>query len=338
MLPDGAVAVADLDNHCIRLILASGGGVLTLAGRGGEEGSEDGPGAVARFSNPTSIVVVAEAGDYYLLVADYGNNKIRRISAGGFVTTYAGSGTAGGADGSGSAASFDLPYGLALGPGGVLYVTEWGGDRVRAVSPAAVVSTVAGGGLSGFADGKGAAARFNCPSGIAVDAAGVIFVADSHNHRIRRISNHAVLTLAGSGERADADGGGDPDGTGTEALFNNPRGLAIDPASGNLLVADSGSRRVRSVNPSTRAVTTVAGGSGDGGSDGGFVAPIAVAVDGRGSILVVDVGSDLVRRVEVSTARRVLFAGAVAAGVLAAVVVAALGLDCPPKGGLAARS
>ena len=120
MLPDGAVAVADLDNHCIRLILASGGGVLTLAGRGGEEGSEHGPGAVARFSNPTSIVVIAEAGDYYLLVADYGNNKIRRISAGGFVTTYAGSGTAGGAAGSGSAASFDLPYGLALGPGGVL--------------------------------------------------------------------------------------------------------------------------------------------------------------------------------------------------------------------------
>ena len=280
-LPDGSVVVADASNHCIRLIAAGGGAVSTLAGKGGERGFADGPAAAARFSGPRGVIVGADGA---IFVADSRNHRIRRIKDGA-VTTFAGSGEVGLADGVGAAASFSNPYGLALGPGGVLYVTEYGGHRVRMISPAGAVTTLAGDGEQGFADGLGAAARFNRPSGLAVDTAGIVFVAS--NHRIRRITNGVVDTLAGSGE------GGFADGVGAAAQFNCPAGLALDPATGHLLVADSGNHRIRAVDPRSGAVSTLAGSGVEDSRDGDgvvarFSCPSGIAVDAQGGILVAD--------------------------------------------------
>ena len=140
-LPDGSVVVADTYNHCIRLIAAGGGAVSTLAGNGGEEGFADGPAAVARFYYPRGVVVGADGA---IFVADWCNNRVRRIKDGA-VTTFAGRGKRGGADGVGAAASFDMPWGLALGSGGILYVSEFG-HRIRMISPAGSVTTLAGSG------------------------------------------------------------------------------------------------------------------------------------------------------------------------------------------------
>ena len=295
-LPDGSVVVADTYNHCIRLIAAGGGAVSTLAGKGGEEGFADGPAASALFFYPRGVVVCADGA---IFVADSGNNRVRRIKDGA-VTTFAGSGEVGRDDGVGAAASFYCPFGLVLGPGGVLHVTETdrfgGSNRVRMISPVGAVTTLAGGGgSSGFADGRGAAARFYCPTGIAVDAAGVVFVADRGNNRIRRITNGVVDTLAGSGERGFADGAG------AAAQFNFPNGLALDPTTGHLLVADRYNHRIRAVDPRSGAVSTLAG-TGDWGTDDGdaaaasFGGPCGVAVDAQGGILVAEQGNGFIRR------------------------------------------
>ena len=280
-LPDGSVIVADTDNHCIRLVAAGGGSVSTLAGKGGEKGFADGLAVVARFNSPRGVVVAADGA---IFVAEWGNDRVRRIKDGA-VTTFAGSGTRGGADGVGAAASFIGPYGLALGPGSVLYVTELSGHRVRMISPAGAVTTLAGDGEQGFADGLGAAARFNRPSGLAVDTAGIVFVAS--NHRIRRITNGVVDTLAGSGEKGFADGAG------SAAQFNYPTGLALDPVTSHLLVADLGNHRIRAVDPRSGAVSTLAGSGVEDSRDGDgvvarFSCPSGIAVDAQGGILVAD--------------------------------------------------
>ena len=289
-LPDGSVVVADRDNHCIRLISAGGDTVSTLAGKGGEKGFADGLAAVARFNEPLGVVVGT---DGVIFVADWGNHRVRCIKDGA-VTIFAGSGEEGGADGVGVAASFKSPYGLALGPKGVLYVTD--DHRVRMISPAGAVTTLAGGGERGFADGGGTVARFSCPSGIAVDAAGVIFVADYGNHRIRRITNGVVDTLAGGGVAGFADGAG------AAAQFRYPIGLALDPATGHLLVADHSNHRIRAIDPRSGAVSTLAGSEAGGANDGeaaaaSFYDPCSVAADARGGVLVADSYNNRVRRI-----------------------------------------
>ena len=291
-LPDGSVIVADMGNACIRLIAAGADVVSTLAGKGGEEGFADGPAAAARFYLPCGVVVGADGA---IFVADSGNHRVRRIKDGA-VTTVAGCRTRGGADGVGAAASFNGPSSLALGPGGVLYVTEGGGHRVRMISPAGNVTTLAGSGKSGFADGRAAAARFNGPTGIAVDAAGVVFVADQYNNRIRRITNGVVDTLAGGSVWGFADG------VGAAAQFRFPRGLVLDPATGHLLVADFVNNRIRAVNPRSGAVSTLAGSGAEGADDGdaaaaSFTRPSGVAVDAQSGVLVADSFNHLVRRI-----------------------------------------
>ena len=291
-LPGGSVVVADTDNHCIRLIAAGGGSASTLAGKGGERGFADGSAAEARFNYPCGVVAGADGA---VFVADTDNHRVRRIKDGA-VTTFAGSGKLGGADGIGAAASFNGPSSLALGPGGVLYVTEYFGHCVRMISPAGAVTTLAGNGEFGYADGRGAAACFRGPTGIAVDAAGVVFVADHFNSRIRRITNGVVDTLAGSGALGFADGAG------AAAQFNYPAGLALDPTTGHLLVTDSGNHRIRAVDPRSGAVSTLAGSGAEGAADGdaaaaSFIWPSGVAVDAQGGVLVADTWNQRVRRI-----------------------------------------
>ena len=297
ILPDDSIVVADSNNHCIRHIRSDT--VLTLAGRGGEKGFSDGPAAEARFYYPSGLAVSEDGSSIF--VADFGNNRVRSIDIeSGSVTTFAGSGEEGGVDGNSVGASFDCPRGLALGPAGILYVTEMAGTRVRAISPAGDVTTFAGS-ESGFADGAASAARFSKPAGIAVDATGVVYVADEVNLSIRRISDGVVSTLAGSNKVRIATGlGGFADGAGASAVFYSPQGLSLDRATGKLFVGDNS--RIRIIDTSTGAVSTLAGSKTRGKIDGAaasatFTSAYDIALDSKGGIIVADRLSHSLRRI-----------------------------------------
>ena len=186
----GNLYVADTFNNKIRKIVpAEGGGVnvSTLAGIG-SAGSEDGDGTTAaEFNNPRGVAVDASGNVY---VADEGSSLIRKITTDGGVrvSTFAGGSTSSNTDGAGTtAAKFRNPYGVAVDAAGNVYVADYNNHLIRKITPEGLVSTIAGDGESGFRDGAGATARFNRPAGVAVDAAGNLYVADKDNARIRKI-------------------------------------------------------------------------------------------------------------------------------------------------------
>ncbi len=178
----GNVYVADEGNNCIRKISPQGM-VTTFAGSA-SEGYKQGTGAGAQFNSPEGIAI-DQSGNLY--VSDAGNNVIRKITSDGAVSTLAGSGTFGYADGTGAAAQFAAPAGLAVDAVGNIYVADEYNARIRKITPAGVVTTIAGNGILGFEDGTGATAEFNYPTGIAIDAAGNLYVADLNNNCIRKI-------------------------------------------------------------------------------------------------------------------------------------------------------
>ena len=277
----GNIYVADINNQNIRKITAEGV-VTTLAGSG-MVGSTNGTGNTASFWNPSGVAVDS-GGNVY--VADHSNNKIRKITAAGLVTTLAGSGAYGSADGSGTAASFNNPSGVAVDSGGNVYVAEEFGHKIRKITATGVVTTLAGSGISGNANGTGAAASFANPSGVAVDSGGNVYVADQYGQKIRKITATGVVTtLAGSGSQVSADG------TGNAASFANPSGVAVDSV-GNVYVAEQYGHKIRKIT-ATGVVTTLAGSGISGNANGtGNVArfnyPSGVAVDSEGNIYVSD--------------------------------------------------
>ena len=265
--------------------------VSTLAGNG-TSGFTDGPGAGARFFGPEGVVVDAQGNVY---VADAGNSSIRKITPSGTVSTLAGNGTDGFVNGSLAAARFDLPFDVALDGQGNLYVADYGNNCLRKITPAGVVSTLAGTGAAGFADGAGATAQFNGPSGLAIDGQGVIYVSDGDNNRIRKVMpNGTVSTLAGTGQA------GFTDGPGSSAQLSSPQGLAID-AQGTLYITESGGYRIRKIAPNGM-VSTLAGTGVRGYADGGantaqFREVTGVALDAHGDLLVTDADNYCVRKV-----------------------------------------
>ena len=195
----GVFFVADSTNHIIRKITADGT-VSTLAGTAGSSGASDGAGSSARFNNPTGIAI--DANDN-ILVSDTTNNLIRKISPSGIVTTLAGvTAVAGTQDGAGNIALFNQPSGLAIGNNGILYVADTGNSTIRAITGSGVVSTLAGlSGIGGLKDGTGNNAWFNQPKAIAFDVSGYVYVADTGNAAIRKVSlSGDVTTLALSSE------------------------------------------------------------------------------------------------------------------------------------------
>jgi len=291
----GNVYVADTGNNTIRLITPAGV-VTTLAGSAEEYGSSDGTGSSARFAGPSGIAVDSSGNIY---VADTLNSTIRVLSQGGVVTTLAGSaGQSGAGDGTGPAAQFNAPSGLAVDSAGNLYVADTGNNEIRMITPSAVVSTPAGTVLEGFADGQGNAAQFSGPSGVAVDGSGNLYVADTGNDTIRQIaSGWGVTTMAGT-----ASQGGSSDGQGASARFQGPSGLGVDGA-GNVYVADTGNSTVRKITADD-VVSTLAGlaavyGSSDGpGSAADFNLPTGIAVDTSGTVYVADTGNNIIRRID----------------------------------------
>ena len=234
----GNIYVADYGSNKIRKISQSGW-VTTLAGSG-NFASVDATGAAASFYRPSGVTVDLYS---FVYVADYNNNKIRKISPLGVVTTFAGSGNYGNLDATGTAASFYSPNGIALDVPGNAYVADLGNNKIRKIDLSGVVTTIAGNGNNGLgsADGIGTAASFFGPSGLSLDIAGNIYVADNYNNKIRKISpSLEVSTLAGSGAQ------GSTDSIGVAASFNRPAGVATD-AFGNLYVTDHQNNKIRKI-------------------------------------------------------------------------------------------
>jgi DNA-binding beta-propeller fold protein YncE len=255
--------------------------VYTVAGNG-TAGYADGPSLASQFNDPRGVAVDA-AGNIY--VADTDNHSIRKIGANGQVTTLAGTGTAGFTEGTGTGAGFNYPYGEAVDGAGNVYVADAKNHMIRKITPTGQVTTLAGNGTAGNVDGPASIAQFNEPRGVALDAAGNIYVADTENHSIRKITAAGeVTTLAGKG-----------------AQFNEPRGIAVD-ASGTLYVADSFNNRICKITADGQ-VTTLAGGAKGGfkegkGTEAQFKKPRGLAVDAKGkNIYVADTENHCIRRI-----------------------------------------
>ena len=296
---DGNIYVADTENSTIRKITPAGA-VTTVAGQAGVVGAVDGTGSAARFNKPAGVTVDGSGNIY---VADTKNHSIRKITPAGVVTTPAGlPGVAGSADGTGAAARFNEPYGIAAGGDGTLYVADTNNHLIRKISTGGVVTTLAGSaGTSGSIDGASGTARFYLPFALTVDGSGNVYVADKGNHIIRKITPAGVVTtLAGKVGADPSTNFGNADGTGAEARFVGPSGVAVD-GTGNVFVGDTYSNTVRKIT-SAGVVTTVAGKSGYGGTVDGlgvfarFNAPGGVAVDASGIVYVADTNNHSIRR------------------------------------------
>lgn len=247
--------------------------------------------------NPKSIAIDSVGNIYF---ADARKDVICRITPSGDSTIIAGKfGARGSADGPGSQARFCFPCGIATDAAGNIYVADTGNNTIRSITPAGVVTTLAGrADTFGSADGKGSHARFNYPVSLAVDNSGNIFVADLYNCTIRKVtSNGAVTTIAGM---AGISGG--IDGKGINALFNFPRSVTVDN-NDNVYVADLLNNAIRKITPAGM-VTTLAGGMSyaTGNADGigeaaGFSHPAGLATDNAGNIYVADTGNNTVRRI-----------------------------------------
>ena len=290
----GNIYVADTGNNTARMI-TPGGAVTTIAGTAGVTGFADGISNAAAFSGPSGITPDL-FGNVFL--TDDNNNTIRKIAPGGMTTTFAGAAGAGSADGTGIAARFNYPAGIAVDGADNSYVSDYLNHTIRVITPAGVATTLAGlAGVPGVADGTNGTARFTNPSGVAMDASGNLYVADTGNSTIRKVTPAGVVTtFAGLPGIA-----GSQDGTGNGAQFNAPTGVAVDSAS-NVYVADTGNFEIRKITPSA-VVTTLAGNSlADGYFDGtgmnaSFAGPSGIAVDGAGNIYVADTPNLVLRKI-----------------------------------------
>jgi len=293
---NGTLYVADLDNHLIRTI-TMGGVVSTLAGRVRIPGSADGTGTNAFFYAPAAVALDA-AGNLY--VTDAYNNIVRKVTPAGVVTTLAGLASTGSTDGATNVATFAQPYSLALDGATNLYVTDSVNDTIRKVTPSGIVTTLAGQvGVRGSADGTGTNAQFNAALGIVSDPGGTLYVADTYNQTIRKITPAGVVTtIVGTPGMASW-----LDGTNTDAGFFDPYALAIDAAT-NLYVADTYNQLIRKISPvgTNWVVTTLAGSLNNSGSidaagtNAQFNYPAAIAVDRDTNLYVSDSNNHTIRK------------------------------------------
>jgi subtilisin-like proprotein convertase family protein/streptogramin lyase len=273
-----------------------GGGIFTSTFAGsGSTGTVDGVGVTAEFNNPAGMAIDSQGN---LFVADRVNNTIRKITAAGVVSTFAGiPGVAGFTNGPGVTAKFSYPSDIAIDSADNLYVADRFNNQIRKITPGAVVSTFAGNTTYGSSDGTGVVARFFGPVGIAIDADGILYVADSDNNIIRRISTSAnVITLAGTAGVSGSD-----DGIGSAARFYGPHGITVNNV-GNVFVCDFYNHTIRKIEPDG-TTTTYAGSAGEWGSSDGagsaarFREPAGIEVDNSGNLYVADSRNSCIRKI-----------------------------------------
>lgn len=286
----GNIYVADYGNNLIRKI-TPGGVVTTLAGNG-TQGSLNAVDTLASFNGPTSVAVDGSGNVY---VADDNNNQIRMISN-GMVTTIAGSDSVGAVNGQGALAYFFSPAGVACDLQGNVYVADAGNNLIRMITPGGLVSTVAGSINTGAQNGADTSATFSNPTGITLDPAGNIYVADLLDNLIRKISGGQVTTLAGGLSDTIAS----VNGVGTAASFVFPNSVAAD-AAGNVYTTEYVTNLVRKITPDG-TVTTLAGSGASGQADStgtmaSFSGPSGVAVDAAGNVYVADTYNNVIRKI-----------------------------------------
>lgn len=261
----GNLYIADLNDNVIRKVDLAG--IITTVAGTGEQGfsGDSGPATSAQLDSPAGVAVDA-AGTIY--IADTHNQRIRKVDLAGIITTVAGTGTAGFSGDNGPAASATLsnPSALAVDSSGNIYIADTDNHRIRKIT-GTTITTVAGNGEQGFSgDGSAAtSAAIDSPNGVAVDATGTIYIGDTHNQRIRKVSGGTITTLAGNGNKTY---GGD-NGLAMSASLARPRGLSVD-SQGNIYVADSDNNRIRLIAAGTGNIKTIAGNGSQGfAGDGG---------------------------------------------------------------------
>jgi hypothetical protein len=289
---NGELFVSEPGSNRMRKVAANGD-VSTFAGNN-TAGTIDGNATAASF-NGLIAMALAPSGDFY--GAEFGGNVIRKITQTADVSVFAGAGSPGSGDGNAATATFNGPIAMTIDGAGNIFLAELHVSLIRKITPAGDVSTLAGSSPLGFADGTGTAAQFARPYGIVADAAGNLFVADSENHRIRKVTQGGVVTtFAGTGTPGSLDGAKDI------ATFQRPGGLAFD-ALGNLYVADTDNNVLRKITPAG-VVSTVAGKAGVMGSQNGireaarFSQPYGIAIAADGTIYVADSLNHRIRKIE----------------------------------------
>lgn len=318
-LLDGHLYFVDRELHRVRR-LGADGRILTVVGTGQRGGDGDGGRATAaRLDRPAAVAALA---DGTLFIADSGNDRVRRVTADGRISTFAGSGEKGfsGDGGPATDARLDKPVDLAVAPDGSVYVVDAGNRRIRRVSHDGRITTVAGTGESGFAGdgGPATAAQLDDPSGVAVGGDGQLYISDTENHRVRRVAvDGLIYTVAGNGSegltRHSRDGrvesaAESPEermldqGLADKAFVGHPVAVAVDPAE-NLYIAELANHRVRKVAPDGAIVTVAGTGTQGFGGDGGpavtasLSGPTSVVAGSDGSVYIADYGNRRVRKV-----------------------------------------
>ncbi len=299
----GNLYIADGNNRRIRKVDASTGNITTAAGTGTQGDSGDGGAATAAQLTFPIGVGVDGAGNLY--IADGNSHRVRRVDTAGVITTVAGTGSSGDSGDGGAAAAAQLNFPAAAEPDGAgnLYIVDRNNHRIRRVDTSGVITTVAGTGSSGYnasQDGGAAtSAQLNTPTGAALDGAGNLYIADTNNHRIRKVDTAGVITtVAGTGTAGDSGDGGPA----TSAQLNRPFGVNVDN-SGNLYIAGNFNHRIRKVD-TAGVITTVAGTGSSGFSGDGAAATLALlgnptdlALDSLGNLYIADRANNRVRKV-----------------------------------------
>ncbi|HXP87708.1 MAG TPA: IPT/TIG domain-containing protein [Bryobacteraceae bacterium] len=286
----GNLYIADSNDYRVRKV--ANGIITTVAGNGtlGFSG-DNGPASSAQLWFPYGVAVDS-AGNMF--IADAINNRVRKVSN-GIITTVAGNGMFlgfSGDNGPAASAQLSFPYGVAVDSAGNLYIADYGNNRVRKVSNG-IITTIAGNGTAGFNGDLGPAtnAQLNRPVGVAVDSAGSLYIADTLNNRIRKVSNGVITTVAGGGSSLNDNG------PAASAQLNNPNGVTVD-STGNLYIADTQNNRVRKV--ANGVITTIAGGGSSFGDNGPatsaqLAGPAGVSVDSAGNVYIGDTGENRIR-------------------------------------------
>ncbi|WP_229418134.1 NHL repeat-containing protein [Massilia sp. Root351] len=285
----GNIYIADAgDNNRIRK-LTPGGATSTLAG--GKEGFVDGPGAQARFNTPSGIAIDAQGNLY---VADTGNNAIRKVAPDGTVSTLAGNGAAGTADGKGKDAQFNGPVGVAVGDDGVVYVADTYNDAIRRIAPDGAVTTIAGSGAPGDADGPALNAGFDTPCALVLDGDGGLLIADTRNNAIRKLGKDGMVSTV---MRAPENN--------RQAVLRRPMALART-ADGHLYIASGSQGRILQLTPQGELGGLLDIGQRvepEYGSDGKvqLYAPRGMALARNGSLVVSDAATFRIHRLSAAT-------------------------------------